>query len=96
MPTPVDSGQARGIEELELPPEDRIYFNGYQIAIAPTDIVVVLMLNGKPIKMLNASHVTAKTLLVGLDSVLKEFEKRSGQPILTIDEVQASVGRETT
>lgn len=94
MPTPGENIPARGIEELDLPPEDRIYFNGYQIAIAHSDITIVLMLNGRPIKMINASHVTAKTLLVGLDSVLKEFEKRSGQTILTIDEVQASVNKE--
>ena len=94
MATPVEISQTQAIEELNLPPEDRIYFNGYQIAIAPSDLVIVLMLNGKPIKMLNASHVTAKTLLVGLDTVLKEFEKRSGEPIKTIDEVQASISRE--
>jgi len=94
MPNPVETFQGRVPDEIDLPSEDRIYFNGFQIVLSPADAVILLMLNGKTIKVLNASHTAVKTLAMGLGEVITEFEKRSSRPIMTIDEIQTLVTKE--
>ena len=87
-----DVFQAQLQAGLDLPPERKIYFNGYTIATSLTDIVLVLLLNNQPIATLNTSLTIAKTLSKALDALIKDHETRTGQKVQSLDEVLSSSG----
>ncbi|OGO36237.1 MAG: hypothetical protein A2W35_10240 [Chloroflexi bacterium RBG_16_57_11] len=72
---------------LELPPENRYYFNGYTISISPPDFVIVLKYNDQPIAYLNTSHTIAKTLAKVMTNIITGFENKTKQHIFTLDEI---------
>ncbi|MBI5290401.1 MAG: hypothetical protein HY872_00805 [Chloroflexi bacterium] len=92
MTEPSEIVQAQLQAGLDLPQEKKLYFNGYTIAMTPTDIVLVLMFNNQPVATLNTSPTIAKTLGKVLDALIKDYETRTGQKVLTLDEITSSPG----
>jgi hypothetical protein len=86
---------AQFLAAFELPPEKKIYFNGFAIALSPMDCTIALLLNNQPIALLNASHTTVKTLISQLDGLINDFEGKTKQPILKLDEIQVLVEKHT-
>ncbi len=80
----------------ELPPEKRYYFNGFTVAMSPMDCAIVLLHQDRPIAFLNTSHMVAKTLVAALDTLIKDFEEKSGQQILKLDELPATLRRDVS
>ncbi len=72
---------------LELPPEKKLYFNGYTISMTPPDFIIVLQHNDQPVAFLNTSHTVAKTLAKTILNFIEDFEGKLDQPILTLDEI---------
>lgn len=64
-----------------------LYANGFTANIGNTDVCVVLNKNGKPVYNLNMSYTFAKTLAQKLDVLIKHLEGKTGQRIMTSDEV---------
>ena len=64
-----------------------MYFNSFSIAVGTGDVVMTLRLNGKPILVLNTSYTVAKTLGIGLGTVISELENKSATTIMTIETV---------
>jgi hypothetical protein len=71
----------------ELPPESKFYFNGFYLVMSPMDCSIVLLHNNRPIGMLNTTHVIAKTLSYALDGLIKDFEDKTKQHIMKLDEI---------
>ncbi len=74
---------------LELPPEKKFYSNGFSIGLSPADLVVVLLQNNQPTAVVHMSHTAAKSLIEKLQIVIRDFEAKTDQNILTIDEISS-------
>lgn len=65
-----------------------IYFNEFGIGVSKHDIFILLRRNGKEEAILNASHITAKSLVSSLGEALTRFETKTNQTIPNSDEIQ--------
>jgi hypothetical protein len=82
-------------EGLNLPPERKIYFNGFVVSTTITDVVIVLQNNNQPVILLNTSHMIGKTLVAKLQQTLRSFEKGSGTHIVTLDKFEKKIQRKS-
>ena len=64
-----------------------LYINGYTIASSASDIVVILLRNGRPVQTLNVSFTLAKTLAIGLNDVVQNIEKKANMDIKTTHDI---------
>lgn len=94
MPEQDDPLQTQIHTGLDLPPERKIYFNGFVSAVGQGDILIVLQEDTKPVAVLHASHTVAKTLSLKVGEIIKTLEDRTGRPILTTDEIVALLSQE--
>ena len=76
------------IEIIESGELNSIYFNAFGIGVSKNDILILLKRNGKAEAVLNASHITAKSLVSSLDEALRGFEDKTNQKIPTSDEIE--------
>ncbi|OCR01727.1 hypothetical protein BCD67_13990 [Oscillatoriales cyanobacterium USR001] len=65
-----------------------IYFNEFGIGVSKHDIFILLRRNGKEEAILNASHITAKSLVNSLGEALRRFETQTNQTIPDSDEIE--------
>ena len=65
-----------------------IYFNEFGVGISKNDIFILLGRNGKQEAILNASHITAKSLANALNEAIREFEMKTKQKILISEEIE--------
>lgn len=70
------------------PAVPKLYVNGFHLGQTASDIFVVMLLAGKPAGVQYMSFTAAKTLMMNLQQVVGNIEAKTGQPILTMDEVQ--------
>jgi hypothetical protein len=68
-----------------------IYFNEFGVGISKNDVFILLRRNGKEEAILNASHVTAKSLANALNEAISDFELRTKQKILISEEIEKSI-----
>lgn len=68
---------------------DSIYFNEFGIGVSKNDILILLSRNGKAEVVLNASHITAKTLVTSLAKAIENFEDKTNQKIPIADEIES-------
>lgn len=73
-----------------------VYFNGFEVGISLSDLYVTLMTNGHQHSQLFMSFGTAKTLLVHLKRTVDEFERRTNQPIMAMEDVKQALGQANT
>jgi hypothetical protein len=78
-------------EGLNLPEEKQIYFNGFVVSLSPTDAIIVLQKNNKPIASLNVSHSLAKTLVGQLGGIIENFERETNIKIPTLEQVAEAI-----
>lgn len=76
---------------IELPQENKKYFNTFTIGISPADSILVLSQNGKQMISLYASHSVIKSLTLELIKMIKNFETQTGQEILTLSELEEKI-----
>ena len=68
-----------------------IYANGYTMGFTPSDIIVALERNGRPVATLNFSLSMAKTLSEGLSRSISDLERASERKVMTSAEMQKAV-----
>lgn len=68
-----------------------IYFNGFVNALGTGDIIIVLLRNNRPVAALNASYTTAKTLTQKLGYLVAQLEEKTGNTIMTTDNVSSKI-----
>lgn len=69
----------------------KLYANGFVNALGGGDSTILLQRNGEPIAVLNLSYSLAKTLAVKLSAMIKELEEKTGNKIMTSDDIQISL-----
>ncbi len=65
-----------------------IYFNEFTLGVSKNDIFILLRRNGKEEAILNASHITAKTLAVALGGAIANYEKETNQKIIISEDAE--------
>ena len=83
-----DNQEQSMIEIIQSSELNSIYFNAFGIGVSKNDILILLKRNGKAEAVLNASHITAKSLVSSLDEALRGFEDKTNQKIPTSDEIE--------
>lgn len=68
-----------------------IYGNGFICYNSTADIVIILQKNQKAVSLINLSYTTAKTLSEKLAQIIRDFEKTTGNTIMTINVVDAKM-----
>jgi len=64
-----------------------IYFNGFINSLGTGDVLIILKRANTPIAKLHASYTLAKTLAVKLREMIATLEAKSGNTIMTTDDV---------
>lgn len=73
------------LADVEIP---NIYFNGFINSVGMGDVMLVLTRSGKPVATLNMSYTLAKTLAEKLGGVVATIEQKSGNTIMTTDDIK--------
>jgi hypothetical protein len=84
----VEAADARMAKAIEsgVP---QIYANGFAATLTGSDAVIVLERVGQPVAILNLSYTMAKTLALALGRAVSDFERATGQQLLTTHDVDA-------
>ena len=70
-----------------------IYLNGFEVAISLSDINIITITNGHRRYRLLMSYTTAKTLLAQLAMTMNVFENKTGQTIMTMDNIKDAMDK---
>ncbi|MBF0320633.1 MAG: hypothetical protein HQL01_12610 [Nitrospirae bacterium] len=70
----------------------KIYFNHPVVFYNPGDISMLLQMNGSPVAVINMSFTVAKTVAAHLGSVIAGVEEKTGNKIMTIDDIATALG----
>lgn len=76
-----------------VPTESDIYCNGFVVMIGGGDIIVQMHHNGKIFSNLNLSFTLAKTLGEALVKTIGDLEAKSGQKIMTNEEIVKALAK---
>ncbi|VXD17929.1 conserved hypothetical protein [Planktothrix serta PCC 8927] len=87
MDSEKDNQKQTIVEIIKSDELNSIYFNEFGIGVSKHDIFILLSRNGKEEAILNASHITAKSLVSSLGEALKRFEAKTNQTIPDSDEI---------
>ncbi len=87
MPTDQEEQEKfqRAVESQEIP---HLYCNGFANGLSQGDVTTVLYRSGVAVATLNLPFTIAKTFALKLGQIVNDLETRSGQTIMTTDEVQ--------
>lgn len=72
-----------------------MYFNGYIVSASPADGLIILKYNDEFLLKINGSHTALKSMAMKLLGVLAHVEIKTGNEILTIDEIQTKMQGDT-
>lgn len=82
-------------EALKSAAVPKIYVNGFAAGTGVGDVSIVLEVHGQPVAFLSMSYTVAKTLAIKLGLTMAEFEAKTGQQMLTTDEVEKLLVQKT-
>lgn len=88
---PREAFQRQMRQALEDPEIPRIHFNGFINSMGGGDVLLVLQQNEKPVAVLNASFTVAKTLAKLLGEMIENLETKTGNTIMTTDEIASKL-----
>lgn len=89
----LDSLIEKALKDESMP---EIHFNGFINAIGSGDILIILQRNGRAIAKLNTSYTVAKTLSQKLGSLVVDLEQRTGNTIMTVDDINQALSKQET
>jgi len=64
-----------------------LYFNGFINSLGTGDVLIILKRANRPVAKLHASYTLAKTLAEKLGQLIATLEAKSGNTIMTTDDV---------
>lgn len=73
-----------------------LYVNSFVNAIGSGDVIISLGQNDKAVATVNMSYTLAKTLAEKLGVMLADLERRTGNNIMTTDDINHALGKEQT
>lgn len=92
-PEAVNQLQAIAQNALTNPAVPKLYVNGFVQGVGFGDVYLVLQTNGQSSAVVNMTYATLKTLSESLTALVGEIEKQMGEPLQTLEEVQAIMTR---
>src|SRR5262249_32122749 len=73
----------------------RLYANGFALGLTNADVSIVLQQFGRPLAVLSLSYTLAKTLSEKLATLVAEWETRTGQRLVTTDQIQLAFSKDS-
>ncbi|MBF0458673.1 MAG: hypothetical protein HQK99_12360 [Nitrospirae bacterium] len=70
----------------------KIYFNNPVGFVNAGDISILLLMNNSPVAVMNMSFTVAKTLAAHLGSIIAKVEEKTGNKVMTIDDIGKALG----
>lgn len=67
-----------------------VYCNGFEFTVSLSDVCLVTQISGKPEQRLYMSFTTAKALMHGMQQLVADIERVSGQEIPTMDQLNTA------
>ncbi len=89
-PTPAPREQLQKIAQDAFAQAPTTYINGFVSGLGATDVYLVCQTNGQTTLVINMSLSMAKTLAQSLTGLIEQFEKQTGQPVLTMQQASAA------
>ena len=93
MSEPEDVLVEEAARKSDLPPEKRIYFNGFLCTLTPADAFITLQVGLDQVAVVYASHTVIKTLAIKLGELVSALEKSTESQILTTDDVARAMSK---
>ena len=84
------------IKEAMVADIPHIYSNGFNIVLGTGDVNVVLKRVGETVATLNLSYTLAKTLSEKLGGLIKFLENKTGNTIMTTDDLEKFLTQENS
>ena len=88
-PTDINE-EIKTIFQMDIP---HIYSNGFNVILGPGDVIIILKRMGNNVATLNLSYTLAKTMSEKLGSVIKHLENKTGNIIMTTDNIEKSLSK---
>lgn len=91
--------EAESLESVELEELQKLqnipyaYFNGFSLTIGAGDVSITLIRGPQQIMQLNMSYTVAKTLTQKLAGLIDVLEQKTGNKIMTTDEVNSALSK---
>ena len=86
---------ADNVQELQMVAQEAfekapsLYVNGFVSGLGATDAYIVFQTNGQTALVMNMSLPMAKTLGQSLQNLVDQYEKQTGQTVLTMQQLNA-------
>lgn len=68
-----------------------LYTDGFNSSVGPADLHLDLHLRGAPMMRVIMAHSTAKQLQMALTDLIAQFEKGSGQKVVSLNDIEAKL-----
>jgi hypothetical protein len=91
-PPPSDPA-AQVADQFGSPAIPRIYINGFTLGTSLSDVYMLASTAGTPAAVILMSFTTAKTLAKQLGELISDFEKITGQSLLTMEDIQNAASK---
>ncbi|GEM_PF-1922297 len=91
-----NSTSDQSIQPLDIigdPDIPKFYVNGFFMGTSLSDAFVIVQRAGKPSAVLFMSLIAAKSLVNQLGSMVSDFEKITGQELLTMEDISEASGK---
>ena len=89
-PAPDPRQQLQQIAQDAFAQAPTTYISGFVSGLGATDVYHVCQTNGQTTLVINMSLSLAKTLAQSLAGLIEQFEKQTGQPVLTMQQASAA------
>ncbi len=84
------------VKEAMVADIPHIYSNGFTIVLGTGDVNIILKRMGENVATLNLSYTLAKTLSEKLGGTIKFLENKTGNAIMTTDDVEKFLTKENS
>ncbi len=75
------------LDVLRDPSVTKLYVNGLTLGISLSDVFMIVNSGPVPVAVIQMSLTTAKTMMVSLVETIRNFEEQTGQPLLTMQDI---------
>lgn len=72
------------------------YMNGFTVGLTTTEVGLIMLLNGQPFQVVNMPLSTAKSLVGSLEKSLEDYEAKTKQKVLSMEELKDILASKTS
>jgi hypothetical protein len=83
-------------EALNTPDVQHLYANGFALGLTTADVSIILKQFNRPFAVMSLSYTLAKTLSEKLARLVAEWETKTGQRLVTTDQIQLAFSKDSS